>query len=324
MATNQVAAATNFVSQATGINVPVTNTNDPVEMEYEKLLADDDATHTDVDKWIRENNEFKAKGAGVPDSELNARIRNRLDSITKRYEAFIAKHPDHERVHLAYGSFLDDMGRDDDAEAQFEKARELNPKDPAPWNQLANCYGHSGPIKKAFEYYQKAIDLDPKEPVYYQNLGTTVYLFRKDAKEYYHIDEQQVFDKALALYDEAMKLAPDDFKLAQDVAQTYYGIRPRRVDEALKAWNKCLNLAPDQVEREGVYVHLARWKIFAGNHAEAHRYLDMVTNNLYADLKARLLRNLLKEEENPSGTNAPATKPAINATSETAKPSTKP
>jgi tetratricopeptide (TPR) repeat protein len=228
-------------------------------------------------------------------------------------------------VRLAYGCFLNDINREDDAVPQFEKARELDPKNPAPWNQLANYYGHKGPVKKAFEYYAKAIELDPKEPVYYQNMGTTVYLFRKDAKEFYNINEQQVFDKALALYNQAMKLDPQNFELAQDVAQTYYGIRPPRTEEALKAWTNCLNLAQAPLEREGVYLHLARWKLNAGRFAEAHQHLAMVTNPMYNDLKARLLRNL-KKRENPDSTNELAPKTDINQStqSEAGKPAPKP
>jgi len=70
------------------------------------------------------------------------------------------------------------------AQEQLEKAIELNSKDPAAYNNLANIYGHIGPVKKAFEYYAKAIELRPLEPVYYHNFGTTVYLFRKDAMEF--------------------------------------------------------------------------------------------------------------------------------------------
>src|SRR5579884_3865339 len=83
IATNQVAAASNFVAQTAGIHVSVPDTNDPVELEYKKLLAADDAAQADVDKWIRENEAFAAKGGGVPASELNARIFNRFEPIIK-------------------------------------------------------------------------------------------------------------------------------------------------------------------------------------------------------------------------------------------------
>ena len=99
---------------------------------------------------------------------------------------------------------------------------------PAVWNQLANYYGHNGDVTNAFAHYAEAIRLDPTEPVYYQNFATTVYLFRKDAQEFYRITEPQVFDKALDLYRKAMKLNPDSFVLATDYAESYYGIKPWR------------------------------------------------------------------------------------------------
>ena len=101
------------------------------------------------------------------------------------------------------------------------------------WNNLANYYGEHGPLTNAFIDYAKAIELNPAEPIYYQNFATTVYMFRRDAREFYGINEQQVFDKALALYRQAVKLAPDNFVFATDYAESYYGIRPYRTNDAL-------------------------------------------------------------------------------------------
>jgi tetratricopeptide (TPR) repeat protein len=153
------------------------------------------------------------------------------------------------------------------------------------YNNLANIYGHDGPTKKAFEYYAKAIELNPSESVYYHNFGTTVYLFRKDAREYYGITEQQVFDKALELYAKAIKLDPTNFPLASDIAQTYYGIKPTRTEDALRSWTNALALARDEVEREGVYLHLARIKLHAERFDEARAHLNTVTNEMYMALK---------------------------------------
>src|SRR6185436_6955136 len=158
----------------------------------------------------------------------------------------------------------------------------------------------------SFEYYAKAIELNPAEPVYFHNFGTTVYLFRKDAKEFYNINEQQVFDKALNLYAKAMKLSPTDFPLATDVAQSYYGIKPLRAEEALKSWTNALAIAHDEIEREGVYVHFARINWMAGNNNQARAQLNSVTNEMYAELKKRIERNL---ERNYLETNAPVVPP---------------
>src|ERR1051326_1189022 len=216
---------------------------DPIEKEFQQLMADDDAVHEQIDEWIRSNNEFAAKGASTPREELSHRILARLEPIRKRYQDFLKQHPDHARAHVAFGSFLNDLNDEDRAVEEWEKALSLNAKDPAVYNNLAEVYAHHGPVKKAFEYYEKAIELNPRESLYYHNFGTVVYLFRKDAMEIYKIAEQQVFDKALELYPKAMKLDPDDFPLASDIAQTYYGIKPWRTEEALKAWTNALHIA---------------------------------------------------------------------------------
>jgi tetratricopeptide (TPR) repeat protein len=287
-----VASNTVAVAAVTNVSVTVTNPADPVEQEFQKLLAEDDAAQEEVDKWIRDNQTFVARGGGLPNEELNRRIRERLKTVQQSYENFLGRHPDHAHAYIAYGSFLNDTKDEEAAAEQWNKALKLDPKNPAVWNNLANYYGHVGPVTNAFAYYAKAIELNPNQSVYYHNLGTTVYLFRQDAMEYFNISEPQVLAKVLGLYRQAMKLAPDDFLLATDVAQTYYGLKPFRADDALTAWTNALSIARDENEREGVYVHLARIKLSAGNLTDARAQLDAVTNVMYADLKKRLLRNL--------------------------------
>jgi tetratricopeptide (TPR) repeat protein len=299
LATNQPVALSNFVQTTTGISIAATN--DPVEIEFKRLMDEDDAAQAEVDKWIRDNAEFTAKGAGTPPVEMRKKILDRFAPVRKDYERFIAQHTNHVEVLVAYASFLNDIGDEEGQHNYLERALELDKTDPAIWNNLANYHGHRGPVQKAFGYYEKAIELDPTEPIYYHNFGTTVFLFRKDVKEYYNINEQQVFDKALGLYSNAMRLSPTDFPLASDVAQTYYGIKPPRTEDALRAWTNAFSLANDEIEREGVHAHFARIKLNVGRFDEARGHLNAVTNAMYADLKNRLERNL---KEKSTGTNA--------------------
>lgn len=278
--------------------------DDPDRVEYETLMQHDQDAMDEVDGWIKVNNEAQAKGGGLTRGELNQKILKRMGLLRAEYEDFIKRHPNHADVRIAFASFLEETGDDDAQIEQLEKARELNPKNPAVWNQLANFYGHNSPVTNAFADYTKAIELNSNEPVYYQNLATTVFLYRTDARAYYHINEQQVFDKAMGLYDQAMKLDPTNFVLACDVATSYYGIRPWRMEAALRAWTNALTVANDEIEREGVYIHLARLKIIAGNFNQAHAHLDAVTNETYANIKRIVSRNL-DEKEHPSETNAP-------------------
>ena len=276
-----------------------------IQAEYQKVMDADDEAQAEVDKWIRDNVDYAAKGAGMPRAELKRRIRERFEPVRKGYEDFIKRHPGHAAGRVAYASFLGDLDEEEAAEEQLDKALVLDPKNPAIYNNLANIYGHRGPVKKAFEYFTKAIQLKPSEPVYYHNFATTVYVFRKDATEYFALNEQQVIEKALGLYSNALRLDPDNFPLASDVAETYYTIQPLRTDEALRAWTNALHVAHSDVEREGVCIHLARIKMIAGRLAEARGHLDAVTNALYAELKGRIARRIEERERNPGETNAP-------------------
>lgn len=303
LSSNPPAAISNLIAQKTGVAITTLSTNAAADLEIKKLEAEDDAALEEIDKWIVENEKFKAEGAGLSNEELNARIMKRLDVVRKAYDGFIARNPGHAEGRLAYASFLSDIGEEHAALVHLEKARELAPSNPAVWNNLANYYGHNGELTNAFTFYEKAISLNPEEPVYYHNFGTTVFLFRKDAREFYNITEQQVFDKAMALYSNSMRLDPTNFLLATDVAHSYYGIKPLRTNDALQAWTNAMKLATTDVEREGVQIHLARVKILAGSYSEARPHLNAVTNAFYADLKARVLRNLNERE---AGTNAVA------------------
>ena len=303
IATNQPLAVSNLIQQHTGSLVATVNPNDPAEKALAELMVRDDEVMAEVDKWIRDNNAFAARGAGESKESLNRRIRTRLDSVRKDYEDFLKRFPNSANGHLAYGSFLSDIGEEEAAGAHCGMAAQLDPKNPAAWNQLANYCGEHGPLTNAFVDYAKAIELDPAEPVYYQNFATTVYLFRKEARAFYGLNEEQVFDKALALYRKAMQLDPKNFLLATDYAESYYGIRPLRTNDALGAWTNALQIARDDNEREGVCLHLARIKMAAGRFAEARAQLDNVTNAAFASVRQRLERNLADRENaatNPS------------------------
>ncbi len=296
LATNQPQAVSNLVQQQTGISVPVPDDNDPEKKALEQLMIADDAAMDEVNAWISTNSISRTNTVAI--EALNKRIHTRLDVVGDGYKQFLREHPDSAKGYLAYGSFLNDTGDEDGARVQYENSKQLDPKNPAVWNNLANYYGENGELTNAFEHYTEAIRLDPSEPVYYQNFATTVYLYRKDAREYYHINEAQVFDKALGLYKEAMKLSPGNLVLATDYAESYYGIRPLRTNDALVAWTNVLNISRDDNEREGVMIHLARVKIAAGLYDQAQGTLNAITNPAYADLKKRLQRSL-EDHKNP-------------------------
>jgi tetratricopeptide (TPR) repeat protein len=282
------------------------STNDPVEVSYQKLLVDDDQAHEEIDQWIKDSAEFEKAGASPSKANLKARIEQRLALVDKAYKDFLDLHPKHARAHLAYGSFLHDLSDEDGGVDHWEKSRELDPSNPAVWNNLANYYGHRSPVTNAFVYYAKAIDLNPKEAVYVWNLATTVYLFRVDAMSFYGLDETGVFDKSLDLYRKAVSLDPSNFILVTDYANSFYGTKPPRYEEGIVAWNDALKVAGDDIEREGVRIHLARCKLNLKRFDEASAELSLVTNEMYASLKKRLGERIAEGRTAATTTNAPA------------------
>jgi tetratricopeptide (TPR) repeat protein len=295
-------------NKGTNVVVLVDGTNTSVEKEYEQLLGKDDEAQMQVDQWIKENNQFKAKGAGVPDEELNRRILQRFEPVRKAYDDFLKEHPNHARARLAYGGFLNDATDEAGAQAQWEKALELDPSNPAAYNNLAGRYAESGREFKAFDYFSKAIELKPEEAQYYQGFGDALYVFRKKAMDYYKLDEQQVYGRALGLYSNALRLDPTKFLFASRMADTYYAIKPFPATQAMKAWTNALQLSATEVEREGVCVHLARVKMLAGQLGEARTQLNAITNAAFVQIKTEVMKNIgerekeaLKETSNSKG-----------------------
>jgi len=321
LATNRPAAASNLVASALPLPAAVVTatagaapaTNDPVELELRGILAEDEAALQDIERILDEP--VPPPDASLPKQPITAaaRARERAEPVRRRYERFIGDHPRHARARLAYGSFLNELGEEAEAIAQWERARSLDPAEPAAWNNLANVYAHVGPVEKSFPYYEEAIRLKPDEPVYLHNFGTLVFMFRRDATNYFRCDEQAVFTRAFELYQKAIALDPQNFQLAADVAQTYYGWRlpadgtaeerqaaERRLqDTALRSWTNALAIAPTDSDREGVALHFARWNLRAGRYADARTNLAGITNEIHAIVRDRLLRQLAERDPAP-------------------------
>lgn len=320
LATNQPAALSNYVSGKVGVGVPAIrlpgqpDPSDPRYQELQRVMEADDAADDEIGRWI---NERAAKDPGDLRTESQVAFRRRVDErnakVKELYVAFLVKHPDYAPGRNAYASFLAECGDEEEAIVQLERAAELDPRDPSIWNNLANHYGHIGPVLKAFPAYEKAIDLNPYEPIYRYNLATVVFLFRKDAMEYYRCDEQAVFNRALAMYREVRRLQPNSFRYAFDFAQTFYGVKPapsdtpegrreaelKLADAARTAWREALAIADNDEDREGVHLHLARWDIRAGHFESARTNLARVTNAALAELKGRVQRNLDEKSGRP-------------------------
>jgi tetratricopeptide (TPR) repeat protein len=316
LATNQPAALSNYVAGKTGVPALVEAATapkpdlDPRAVELRRVMELDDEADLEIGKWLNEKKPTDVVSTSVESPlALRARMLERLTPVRREYERFIERYPDYAPARNAFASFLAEIEEEEEAVKQLEKAVELDPKDPAIWNNLGNHYGHVGPVQKAFPAYEKAMQLNPFEPIYRYNLATVVFLFRKDAREHYGIDEDAVFAKALDLYREVRRLRPHNFQYAFDFAQTFYGVRlskegtaadlkraeAKLAEAALGAWAEARELADNEEDREGIFLHQARWHLRAGDLAAVRTNLVLVTNAVHLELRQRLERNLAQK-----------------------------
>lgn len=319
LSTNPPAVLSNLVVTHSAVVQGMAATNGVASDELRQIMAEDDAAQEEVGKWLDASDQPADPLTAPSPTALKAKIHERFGRVRARYDDYLARNPKDARGYLALGSFLNDTGDEEGAVSNWEKSRELDPQNPAVWNNLANSYAHIGPVRKAFAAYEEALRLNPREPIYWHNFGTLTFLFRSDATNHFKTDEQGVFRRALGMYEEAIRLDPLNFGLLTDVAQTYYGIQPepsdtvegRRASElklaraALGAWTNALAQATDDEDRQGVYLHMARWHLRTGEFAEARARMGAVTNEVHQAMRQRLERNLTEREASAKAGAAP-------------------
>lgn len=134
-----------------------------------------------------------------------------------------------------------DEERFDDAVKRFERARELEPDDPAIYFNLGVAYTFVKEEDKAIETFQTCVNLNPLAAEAYYNMGQ-IYLLRKED-----------FSKALSCFSRAASVRPD-YVGAHHQKGTVYELLgdPKK---ALECWEKTLELDPnntmakDNIER---------------------------------------------------------------------------
>ena len=230
---------------------------------------------------------------------LLEQLESDISSLETSFRGFLAAHPTHVRAMSTFGNFLEEIGKQDDACTWWSKAVSLSRKNPDLLNNLANYYGHNGEAARAIRLYEEAIRLNPTEAVYHFNLGNMYYLFRKEAQQIHGWDLDQTFREALVQFRGARDLEPNNFEYATAYAETFYGVNflQQRIawDEALKAWQYCLNMKLDSGQKDYVKVHLVRLNLYTGNPMEAARSASEIQSN---ELR-RVARNLLNKMFGP-------------------------
>jgi tetratricopeptide (TPR) repeat protein len=79
----------------------------------------------------------------------------------ERYQVEIARHPDDADLRVGYGNVLKFLGRTDQAEAEYQRAGELDPTNPHVWFNLADLAADRGDYAEAIRLWQRVLEVTP-------------------------------------------------------------------------------------------------------------------------------------------------------------------
>jgi tetratricopeptide (TPR) repeat protein len=249
--------------------------------EYQQLLARDDALMQDLAQT-------STNRLWLTRSMLNAKLK-RLDAD---YRSFLEQHPRYAPAMVAYGGFLDDTGREKEAVVWWKKAIEADPRCAAAYNNLAVEYGEDGRPGDALRLHQQAYELDTNNPVFHYNWATTCILYRKDARDVYGWDTDEIFRHSLEQFRIARDLAPREFEYARAYAESFFMMKDPDWREAHAAWAFCLGQPLQPREQQGVYGQLARVCLHQAHYDEARQWITKLDAPDFQPMRRALERKL--------------------------------
>ena len=254
--------------------VPMINT---APKSVAELLAVDNALSNLIEK-ARARAEDAAKQGDIDTAvavmQTAAATTKRLDEI---YKVYLSAHPDDYKAINYYGNFCADMlGDEKQALKLWRKALKLNPDCADAHNNLGTYYLHRGDAGRAMDEFRTAIKIEPKNPDYHFNIAQAYYLFRPIALEKYGWNLEQLYEHAMAESHRAVELKPNDYKLRQDYAISFFGAEQFGVkadwNAARRAWAKCRELAPDTDQKIHSFLYSARVELRAGKYKKAREF----------------------------------------------------
>jgi tetratricopeptide (TPR) repeat protein len=87
------------------------------------------------------------------------------------YRDVLQKSPDDARAVAGYGRVQEQLGNTVEASQYLQRACELAPRDPAPFNDLAQFHARQSNLDAAIQYQRQAVSLGPTNQVYRSTLA---------------------------------------------------------------------------------------------------------------------------------------------------------
>ncbi len=229
---------------------------------------------------------FRTRGGLTADPTQRG---SNLSQSVEYYRQAISLSPHNAQLFNEWGSVFYLLGRFDQALGKYRRSLSLDPIFVDTYVYLGDVYQALNQPDKALEAHLRAIDLDPGSildqrlfsiPVagflesrlgFYVNSGQVKHLSAAlESKEYknfsvYHTLgsiylKQEKYDEALAQFQTAVELAPDD--LSSHIALGYIYAQKGQLEEAAQEFQRCVEIAPDDLVSHrnlgGVYLQMGR------------------------------------------------------------------
>jgi len=224
--------------------------------------------------------------------------------LAEIYENYIEANPADPRAHNLFGNVCYDLlGDKARAVSLWEKALELDPEYADAHNNIGTHYLHEGEPGRAMDEFRTAVKLAPNSADYHFNLAQAYYLFRQVAQEKYGWSLAEVYEHTLEESRTGSQLKPEDFKLAEDYAMTFFGAEGFGVmadwAEARAAWKRCRELVDDESRLFVVLLHMARVELRAGAYADARGYAEQALALKPGNAVAQRLIEMSSRESGP-------------------------
>jgi tetratricopeptide (TPR) repeat protein len=155
-------------------------------------------------------------------------FKGNLEESAKAYQKCLEIYPDFTEAHNNLATIYQELNQPEKAEAELQKAlldlayqtREL------PYYNLARLYLAQNRLELALDHVQKAIQIRPRLAMAHNLKGMV-------------LERQNKLEDALAAYEQAVKIVPDDILFSFNLAAAYF-----KANERAKAKQIFLSLSP--------------------------------------------------------------------------------
>ncbi len=208
---------------------------------------------------IREYRKHQRMVPGREGLYLEALAAGYADNDQEKYFQIIqqltARYPQDKRAHVELARILQFRGMAPQAEAEYRKALEIDPRFGPALNYFAYFYLVQNEYDKAIDYFERYAAAYPDEPNPRDSLGEAYFYAGK-------------FDRAVEMYKEALKIRPD---FGSDSRISYcYAVRENYA-EAIRWTDQFIAAAPSNQEKAKGYLLKGFYYQLQGRLAEALR-----------------------------------------------------